>query len=145
MSRDTALDLFERYAWDTTDKAVKDVTRYQSAAGQATAYMIGQLRIWKIRNNTEAKLAAKFNEKDFHFQVLSQGSSPLSYLESHLNKYADCVENPRGDGCEHIIGFSASGRGSQVGVGEEETGSKNNVKRVEERPQRERPWDESHD
>jgi uncharacterized protein (DUF885 family) len=35
----------EEYAWDTTDKATKDVTRYQSNPGQATAYMIGQLEI----------------------------------------------------------------------------------------------------
>jgi uncharacterized protein (DUF885 family) len=62
----------EEYAWDTTDKATKDVTRYQSNPGQATAYMIGQLEIWRLRNLTEQKLkeaGKEFSEKHFHYQV----------------------------------------------------------------------------
>lgn len=107
MKRWEALKLFAEKAWDTTDKAVKDVTRYQSNPGQATAYMIGQLKIWQIRNETKAKIEAnrkKFSEKDFHYQVLSQGSSPLSYLESHMKKFADCVIRPESDNCEYITG-----------------------------------------
>lgn len=72
MTRDEALGLFAKYAWDKTDKAIKDVTRYQSDPGQATAYMIGQLAIWRYRNDTTQRIEAggkKFNEKDFHFQV----------------------------------------------------------------------------
>ena len=139
MSRDKALDLFAKYAWDTTDKAVKDVTRYQSAPGQATAYMIGQLRIWKIRNDTKDKLGDQFNERDFHYQVLSQGSSPLSYLESHLDKYAACVKNSNGTGCENIVSSSGSVRAAEIEEKLKES------KPVEEKPERERPWDESHD
>lgn len=107
MQRWQALKLFADKAWDKTDKAVKDVTRYQSDPGQATAYMIGQLKIWQVRNDTKAKIEGNkktFSEKDFHYQVLSQGSSPLSYLESHLKKYADCVIQPDSDGCEYITG-----------------------------------------
>lgn len=72
-----ALALFEQYAWDTTDKAYKDTVRYMSDPGQATAYMIGQLAIWGMRNKTEQKFkeaGVKFNEKEFHYQVLSQVS-----------------------------------------------------------------------
>ena len=72
MTRQEALDYHEEYAWDTTDKATKDVTRYQSNPGQATAYMIGQLEIWRLRNLTEQKLkeaGKEFSEKDFHYQV----------------------------------------------------------------------------
>jgi len=74
MTRDEALELFAKYAWDRTDKAIKDVTRYQSDPGQATAYMIGQLNIWQYRNDTTKKLldnGKRFDEKDFHFQVSS--------------------------------------------------------------------------
>ena len=105
MKRWEALKLFADKAWDKTDKAVKDVTRYQSDPGQATAYMIGQLRIWKVRNETKKTIEdnkKKFSEKDFHYQILSQGSSPLSYLESHLKKFAGCVIKPDSDGCEYI-------------------------------------------
>ncbi|KAL9985240.1 hypothetical protein ACROYT_G007617 [Oculina patagonica] len=107
MKRSEALKLFAEKAWDTTDKAVKDVTRYQSNPGQATAYMIGQLKIWQVRNETKARIEANkkiFSEKDFHYQVLSQGSSPLSYLANHMRKFADCVIRPDTDGCEYITG-----------------------------------------
>ena len=101
------IETFCRLCLGQTDKAVKDVTRYQSIPGQATAYMIGQLRIWQVRNETQAtieKAGGKFSEKDFHYQVLSQGSSPLSYLNRHMKKYAVCIVKPDADGCEYIIG-----------------------------------------
>jgi len=75
MTMNEALNAFEMYAWDTTDKSYKDTIRYMSDPGQATAYMIGQLAIWKIRNETEETLRQhrlQFNEKEFHYQLLSQ-------------------------------------------------------------------------
>lgn len=75
MDMHRALELFEMFAWDTTDKSYKDTIRYMSDPGQATAYMIGQLAIWTIRNETENALrenGIRFNEKEFHYQILSQ-------------------------------------------------------------------------
>ena len=72
-SRAKALELFEKVAWDNTDLSNKEVTRYQSNYGQATAYMIGQLDIWSLRNHTEEKLRDMFSLKEFHLQTLSQG------------------------------------------------------------------------
>lgn len=72
---DEALALFDEFAWDNTDKAYKDTIRYMSDPGQATAYMIGQLAIWSMRNKTENRFKEAnitFNEKEFHYQVLSQ-------------------------------------------------------------------------
>ena len=45
----------------------------------------------------------RFSMKDFHYQVLSQGSSPLTHLESHMKKFADCVIQPYSEGYEYII------------------------------------------
>ncbi|XP_068740559.1 uncharacterized protein [Montipora capricornis] len=141
MKRWEALKLFADYAWDKTDKAVKDVTRYQSVPGQATAYMIGQLRIWQVRNETQAtieKAGGKFSEKDFHYQVLSQGSSPLSYLDRHLKKYAACVVNLNEDGCEYIMGPLRSSRDedSMDSVAKEQKPDK---------PYQPRPYDEHYE
>lgn len=102
-SRQQALDLFAKYAWDKSDLAEKEVLRYQSNPGQATAYMIGQLDIWKYRNDTQAFLGKDFSLKEFHFQALSQGSSPLSYLESHLKRYRACKKSPKKEGCSAIL------------------------------------------
>ena len=87
MKRYEALEYFAKYAWDTTDKATKDVTRYQSNPGQATAYMLGQLEIWKLRNLTKQKLeeaGKKFSEKDFHYQVNTRSVSDISSSEKWL-------------------------------------------------------------
>ena len=111
MKRWEAIKLFEDKAWDTTDKSIKDVTRYQSDPGQATAYMIGQLAIWQIRNDTRLELenaGVKFSERDFHYRALSQGSSPLSYLKLHMKKYAGCLINRENEGCDEILGTATA-------------------------------------
>ena len=56
MKRREASKLFAEKAWDRTDKAEKDVTRYQSNPDQAIANMIGQLRIWQVQNDTKARI-----------------------------------------------------------------------------------------
>ena len=87
MKRYEALEYHAKYAWDTTDKATKDVTRYQSNPGQATAYMLGQLEIWKLRNLTKQKLeeaGKEFSEKDFHYQVNTRSVSDISSSEKWL-------------------------------------------------------------
>ena len=97
------MELFDKYAWDNTDIAKKEVTRYQSVFGQATAYTIGQLSIRQLRETARKNLGDKFNLKEFHYQLLSQGSSPLSYLANHIKKYIQCEMQGSGDGCDYIF------------------------------------------
>ena len=103
LKRDDALKMFQKYLWDDSDITLKEVTRYQSSPGQATSYMIGQLHIMKLRQYAEKKLGKKFNLKDFHFQVLYQGSAPLSFLEESIKEYVDCVLNKTKKGCDEIL------------------------------------------
>ena len=119
MTRQQAKDLFARYAWDDTDIADKEITRYLSIPGQATAYMIGQLDIWSLRNKTQQKLGAKFSLKDFHYQVLSQGSSPLSYLQSHIDRYIACTLSPKKEGCDLILNPPKSSDSSSANLANE--------------------------
>ena len=93
MTREKSLRLFQKYLWDNSDVAIKEVTRYQSVPGQATSYMIGQLHIMKLREYARKKLGREFNLKDFHFQVLFQGSAPLSFLQQSIEEYVDCTLN----------------------------------------------------
>ncbi|KAL9963384.1 hypothetical protein ACROYT_G026894 [Oculina patagonica] len=92
-SRDWALKLFADYAWDTSDKVDKEVTRYQSIPGQAVTYMLGQLSIKELKEEAEKVLGEKFNLKDFHFQVLRRGPSPLNYLKESIRKYIACAKD----------------------------------------------------
>ena len=93
----------EKFAWDTTDFAVKELTRYQSCPGQATAYMIGRLTIMELREKTRTELGEKFSLKDFHYQVLSQGNAPLSFLRKYIEKYIECVKNDSKTGLCQLI------------------------------------------
>lgn len=75
MTMNEALDLFDKYCWDSTDKSYKDTVRYMGYPGQATTYMIGQLQIWALRETAERRLReanVKFDLKDFHYQILAQ-------------------------------------------------------------------------
>lgn len=85
-----ALELFSIFAWDDTDKASKDVIRYMGLPGQATAYTIGRAAILKMRNETEEALGDLFDEREFHYIILSQGSSPLKYLQGYTKDYIKC-------------------------------------------------------
>ena len=102
--RNEALHMFEKYAWDKTDFAVKEVTRYQSCPGQATGYMIGRLTILELRRKAEQELGERFNLKDFHYQVLSQGNAPLSFLRKYIAKYIECVKSEASSSlCKSIV------------------------------------------
>ena len=46
------------------------MTRYQDWPGQATAYMVGRLRIIEARKLANDALGKEFNLKDFHYQVM---------------------------------------------------------------------------
>ncbi|MFC5460769.1 DUF885 domain-containing protein [Massilia niabensis] len=59
---------------------VQEVDRYVAWPGQATAYMIGMLRILELRDKAKAELGAKFSLPAFHDMVLGAGSVPLDVL-----------------------------------------------------------------
>lgn len=103
MTRDQALELFNRYLWDNSDVVAKEVSRYQSWPGQATAYMTGQLAIWKMRNETLAKLGTKFKLQDFHYHILSHGQVPITFLETYMKEYAECVLDKGKKGCKDFL------------------------------------------
>ena len=57
-----------------------EVERYVANPGQATAYMIGMLRILALRDEAQAELGTRFDIKAFHDLVLKTGSVPLDVL-----------------------------------------------------------------
>ncbi|KXJ27498.1 uncharacterized protein LOC110235879 [Exaiptasia diaphana] len=130
MSRDEAIKMFEEYAWDSGDSVTKEVTRYQGNPGQATSYMIGQRLLLKIREYAKKELGSKFDLKDFHFQVLSQGTAPLSYFEDHIKKYVECAKSPSGD-CQSLLNPP---KPTASKVMDDETGTKRDIIRPHTKP-----------
>jgi uncharacterized protein (DUF885 family) len=55
--------------------------------GQATAYMIGMLKIVELRERAASALGAKVDRREFHDLVLRTGSVPLTVLEAEVERW----------------------------------------------------------
>lgn len=64
-----------------------EVDRYVVFPGQATSYMIGQLRIIELRDRARDALGDRFSMQDFHNVVLNLGVVPLTVLEREVDAY----------------------------------------------------------
>jgi uncharacterized protein (DUF885 family) len=67
--------------------SVKAIERYIAMPGQATAYMIGKIKIMELRDKAQAELGNKFDYRGFHDTVLKDGPVPLTLLEENVNKW----------------------------------------------------------
>jgi uncharacterized protein (DUF885 family) len=63
------------------------VARYSVAPGQATAYMVGMLRILGARERARETLGEAFDLKEFHRLVLTSGGLPLALLDEVVDQY----------------------------------------------------------
>ena len=64
-----------------------EIDRYIVWPGQATACMIGKLKVEEIRAKAEAELGDDFDIRKFHDTVIANGSVPLSVLEELVDDY----------------------------------------------------------
>ncbi len=64
-----------------------EVDRYISWPGQALAYYLGEMTIWKARHKAEAALGMQFNIRAFHDTVLDLGAVPLPVLEARIDRF----------------------------------------------------------
>jgi len=103
MTRHEATNLYGEYAWDKSDLASKDITRYQSSPATVTSYMIGQETFTKLRQQAERELGSDFSLKEFHYQILRQGELPLKYMEIHISRFIKCKKDSTAPGCEEIL------------------------------------------
>lgn len=85
-----------RYMQDNSSLAdtdiVAEVDRYIVNPGQALGYKVGDLRLQAMRRKYEAALGERFDVREFHWQVLKDGSLPLDVLEAKLDRWAASVE-----------------------------------------------------
>ncbi len=80
-----------QYLKDTTPNPegdiVKAIERYVTTPGQATAYMIGKLKIMELRARARDELGDDFDIRGFHDAILVNGPVPLSILEENVDNW----------------------------------------------------------
>jgi uncharacterized protein (DUF885 family) len=86
-TREQAIKYVEDNSADAPGGIVKAIERYIIYPGQATAYMVGKLKIEELREKARAKLGDKFDIKGFHDAVLLSGPVPLDILERNVDAW----------------------------------------------------------
>ncbi len=86
-TREQAIKDVEENSADAKGGIVKAIERYVVYPGQATAYMVGKLKIEELRRKSEAALGPKFDIKGFHDTVLLAGAMPLDMLEARVDQW----------------------------------------------------------
>jgi len=86
-SRAQAIKYVEDNSADAKGGIVKAIERYVVFPGQATAYMVGKLKIEELRARAKAALGAKYDDRGFHDTVLLAGSMPLDMLEKRVDDW----------------------------------------------------------
>lgn len=86
-SRERAIDYLKQNTPNPEGDIRKAIERYVVYPGQATAYMIGKLKIMELREKARSELGAGFDIREFHDVVLKSGPVPLSILEENVNAW----------------------------------------------------------
>ena len=71
--------------------AERAIERYAVMPGQATAYMVGLLKILELRKKAETQLGEAFDIRDFHDAILKNGALPLNALEQQVQQWIEAA------------------------------------------------------
>lgn len=81
MTREQALDLLTKQAFQTQREADEKWRRVQLTSVQLTSYFSGYSEIMELREQRRNELGTKFSLKQFHEQFLSYGSAPVRVIK----------------------------------------------------------------
>jgi len=74
---------------------ISEVERYIVWPGQALGYKLGQLHISALRAKAQAQLGEAFDVRDFHSQVLRDGSVPMDVLTAKIDRWIEAKRPAR--------------------------------------------------
>jgi len=88
-TREESIAYYSTNTPNAKNDGVKMVERHIVMASQATAYKIGMNKILDLRENSKKVLGDKFDIREFHDVVLTNGAVPLTILEELVQKWID--------------------------------------------------------
>jgi uncharacterized protein (DUF885 family) len=80
MTREQAMDLLVRQAFQTPQEAAEKWKRAQLSSVQLSSYFSGYSDIMELRERRKEQLGDRFNLKQFHDQFLSYGNAPVKII-----------------------------------------------------------------
>jgi len=87
--REKAIEYLMAHSMLSATEAATETLRYSTdIPGQALAYKMGSLRIMELRQLAQQRLGTRFDIRQFHEWILSQGSMPLGVLEGYIGAKA---------------------------------------------------------
>ncbi|KQO02345.1 MULTISPECIES: DUF885 domain-containing protein [Stenotrophomonas] len=86
-SRQQAIDYMVKNADLSAADAAAEVERFMALPGQTLAYRVGEIKIRRLREKAQAALGEGFDPREFHNEVLKDGSMPLDILEAKIDRW----------------------------------------------------------
>jgi uncharacterized protein (DUF885 family) len=86
-TRAQAIKYVEDNSADAPGGIVKAIERYIVFPGQATAYMVGRLKITELRERARQRLGDRFDMRGFHDSILLNGAVPLDVMERNVDAW----------------------------------------------------------
>ncbi|WP_240499947.1 DUF885 domain-containing protein [Sphingomonas montana] len=86
-TRERAIQYVRDNSADAPGGIVKAIERYIVYPGQATAYLVGRLKISELRDRAQAQLGQAYDVRAFHDVVLKSGPLPLDILERRVDAW----------------------------------------------------------
>jgi uncharacterized protein (DUF885 family) len=86
-TREQAIGYMIDYTGMGDDEVTAEIERYLVNPGQALAYKVGMIKILDLRQRAKDALGDKFDIREFHDQVLKNGSMPLTVLERVIEEW----------------------------------------------------------
>jgi len=88
-TREQAIDYMLKNTGSPEGEVVTEIERYIVWPGQACGYMVGQLKILELRRKAQERLGDRFDIREFHNVILTNGALPLSILERVVDAWLD--------------------------------------------------------